>query len=146
MRSWCGSGNVALPCARSSVHSNGRRGSRFHEWDATAVKSHRWVNLYQLTPIIASARAEIRGQNEPTLACQPISPSQRAPCTPPHTTHPRSQLDTTFDATVLSLSPLLSSHSLSFQSLPLLHNGTSPFLFIFCSLLLLGKELFKLIQ
>lgn len=100
------SGNVATrrAGARSSVYSDGRRGSRFHEWDDTAVKSRRWVNLYQLTPIIASARAKIRGQNEPTLACQPISPSQRAPCTPPHTTHPRSQLDTTLDATLLSSS------------------------------------------
>lgn len=60
--------SIAL-CAFQRAFRRGRRGSRFHEWDATAVKSHRWVNLYQLTPIIASARAEIRGQNEPTLAC-----------------------------------------------------------------------------
>lgn len=63
--------NVA-PYARCIPASG--RGPRFHEWAASARKKlptrrcARGVNSYQLTPIIASARAEIRGQNEPTLA------------------------------------------------------------------------------
>jgi len=52
-----------------------RQTRRFHEWWwwGVPVRSRKkppvWVNSYQLTPIIASARPEIRGQNEPTLAC-----------------------------------------------------------------------------
>lgn len=41
-------GNVASSCARSSMHSDSGRDSRFHEWDATAVKK---PPVGQLVPV-----------------------------------------------------------------------------------------------